>query len=215
MSVSRVEFKTADGVKIVADYYTPPQPSTKGVVLVHMMPATRQSWQNFAPVLQAEGYAALAIDLRGHGESGGGDYRNFGDQEHQASMADLAAAAEFLQGKGVTEIAVAGASIGANLALQFLAENPETRAVVLLSPGIDYRGIVMAPLVSRVSDKQKILLVGAADDAAGMGESCADMAASFGLSQKICYAAGGHGTNLFIAHPDLMSQIIEYLKKEF
>ncbi len=210
----KVEFITTDQVKIVADYYAPKAASRKGVVLVHMMPATRNSWEEFAGKLQAVGYHALTIDLRGHGESGGGNFQRFSDAEHQASIRDLEAAAKFLGEKGAAELAVAGASIGANLALQYLAENPETKAAVLLSPGLDYRGIQTPPLAARVSDKSKILFVGAEDDAASMGGSCEELVSELGITAKICFAAGGHGTNLFQTHPELPEALLDFLKQK-
>ncbi len=210
MTLQKVEFQTPDSVKIVADYYAAPG-STQGVVLVHMMPATRSSWGEFALKLQAAGYQVLAIDLRGHGESGGGDYHEFSDAEHQASIKDLEAAAKFLQDKEVDSLAFAGASIGANLALQYLAENPETKAVVLLSPGLDYRGIKIEPLAAQIKDKNKILFVGAEDDAGTMDGSCEEIAALLGPPQKICFEHGGHGTNLFASHPELMDKILDFL----
>lgn len=210
-----VEFQTRDNVKIVADYYPPAVSSSRGVILVHMMPATRKSWNEFAVRLMQAGYHVLAIDLRGHGDSGGGDYRQFSQEQHQASIADLVAAAEFLKAQRVSEIAVVGASIGANLALQHLAQDPQIRAAVLLSPGFDYHGIQTLPLAAQVPDKDKILLVGADDDAAGMGASCEDLQKRLNLSQKICFAAGGHGTNLLQSHPELAAQILDYLNKQF
>ncbi len=206
----RVDFQTQDGVNIVADYY-PAQDSSRGIILLHMMPATRESWNDFAAKLQGAGFHALAIDLRGHGESGGGSYQNFSDEQHQASIRDLEAAAKFLRDKGIAELFFAGASIGANLALQYLAEHPETKAAVLLSPGVDYRGIKIEPLATRVSDKQKILFVGAEDDAATMDGTCEEIAARLGGPQKICYQTGGHGTNLFRSHPELMEKMEKIL----
>lgn len=211
----RVEFQTADQIKIVADYYPAATLSDKGVVLVHMMPATRRSWQELAGKLQQQGYHALAIDLRGHGESGGGDYQAFSDEEHQASIQDLAAAAKFLAGNNVNNLVVIGASIGANLALQYFAEHPQVRGVVLLSPGLDYRGIKIEPLAAQLSEKQRVLLVGADDDAAGMGASCEDLGTQLGFVDKLCFQQGGHGTNLFQTHPELMEQIINFLNRSF
>lgn len=214
MSSQRVEFETQDAVKIAADYY-PAEGSSKGVVLVHMMPATRQSWRELGARLQESGYHALAIDLRGHGESGGGDYRQFSEAEHQASIHDLEAAAKFLQDKGVISLVFAGASIGANLALQYLAQNPETKAAVLLSPGVDYHGIEIEPLAKQISEKQKILFVGAEDDAGTMGGSCEEIAELLQAQSKICYPEGGHGTNLFQSHEELMEQMMSFLKERF
>lgn len=209
----RVEFQTSDNTKIVADYY--PADSRKGLVLVHMMPATKESWRGFARSLQAEGFHALAIDLRGHGESGGGDYQQFSDEQHQASIADLEAATAFLKQKGVTELSLAGASIGANLSLQHLAEYPETKSAVLLSPGLDYRGIKTAPLASKVADKNKILFVGSKDDEQTMDASCEEIISKLGLTKSIVYDSGGHGTNLFNTHPELTHKLVEFLSSKF
>ncbi len=211
----RVEFQTADGVNIAADYSAPSDPSSRGIVLAHMMPATKESWKDFAVKLQEAGYHVLAIDLRGHGESGGGDYRIFSDKEHQASILDLDAAANFFKEKGVAQIGFAGASIGANLSLQYLAENPETKAAILFSPGIDYRGIMLEPLAEKVSDMSKILFIGSEDDAGSMGGSCEEILEALGNPPKICYEAGGHGTNLFQNHPDLMDKIVDFLNRRF
>jgi len=73
----RFEATTADGVKLVGDFY----PSEKGkrapvVLLLHSVGQTRsgepQSRRNFGKLpelLQKEGYAVLAFDFRGHGDS--------------------------------------------------------------------------------------------------------------------------------------------------
>ena len=220
--MQKVQFHTSDQIRITGDFYEPNEPSAKGAVLVHMMPAAKESWRDFAAKLQTAGFQALAIDLRGHGESGsprsssgaagGGDYRQFSDAEHQASIHDLEAAAEFLKQKGVNELHFAGASIGANLSLQYLAQNPETKSVILFSPGLDYRGIETAPLAARVPDKYKILFVGAKDDEDTMGASCEEIIQKLGLAKSLIYDSGGHGTNLFQSHPELSEKLIEFLK---
>ena len=139
--MEKVTLKTEDGLDIVGLYYL--GPSSKGTLLLHMMPATKESWEEFAVKLQAEGYQVLAIDLRGHGESSGGPegFRNFSDVDHQKSMFDIDAGIEFLEKKGAARnnLVLIGASIGANLALWSLTENKEIKMPVLLSPGLDYR----------------------------------------------------------------------------
>jgi len=127
-------------------------------LLLHMMPATKESWNDFASIIQKNGYAALAIDLRGHGESTDMkgnrlDYREFKDEEHRSSMNDIASAKEFLAGKSevdLSRIAIAGASIGANLALWQASIDKDVRLIMLLSPGLNYRGILAGELATRV-----------------------------------------------------------------
>lgn len=211
----RVELKTQDGVQIIGDYY--PAESSRGILLLHMMPADRKSWTAFAAKLQAAGFQALAIDLRGHGESEGGPdgYKKFSDAEHQASQLDVEAGAEFLKSKGVTELHLAGASIGANLALKYLSERSEARSAILLSPGLDYRGVLTAPALEKISPTQGIYLAAAEDD----GYSRDTVAE---LSRKIIqdnrhmlkvFKSGGHGTRLFEAHPEFMEELATWLER--
>jgi alpha-beta hydrolase superfamily lysophospholipase len=67
--MEKVNFKTKDGVTIVGNYFKPRKEHAPAFLLLHMMPATKESWNDFASHLQKEGFEVLAIDLRGHGES--------------------------------------------------------------------------------------------------------------------------------------------------
>lgn len=62
---------TKDGVNIHITYYkSNAGAETPVIVLLHMNEGNRFVWQNgFAERLQAEGYAVITADLRGHGES--------------------------------------------------------------------------------------------------------------------------------------------------
>lgn len=214
MQSERVELNTHDKIAIIGDYY--PAKSSQGVLLLHMMPADRKSWAAFAGKLQKAGFTALAIDLRGHGESKGGPdgYRSFSDAEHQASRLDVEAAAEFLKSKGVSELHLAGASIGANLSLQYLSEHPETRSAILLSPGLDYRGVVTTPAMGRLAPERGVYLVAAEDDGYSrdsVRELSKNMREDSRHVLKI-FESGGHGTRLFEARPEFMDELVEWLK---
>lgn len=222
----RVELKTNDAVSIIGDYYAPAENSPRGLVLLHMMPATRQSWKAFAEKMQSaswrSGWHVLAVDLRGHGESEGGPdgYRTFSDAEHQASRADVEASVEFLKStlrqssgqEGV--IYLGGASIGANLALQYLAEHPDTRAAFLLSPGLDYRGVTTAASVRSLKSGQAIYVVASRDDAysADTIQQLYD-AASTGVKKDIkFFETAGHGTTIFEREPQFMDELFSWLQ---
>lgn len=168
-SVEVVSFETEDGVKILADYYRFPKSKFAGI-LVHMMPADRKSFNNLAKELQKAGYSVLAIDLRGHGESinstnGFLNYKNFTDEEHQASIYDLKAGSEFLKNEGfpIENQFLIGASIGANLSLQFLSQNKNLKAVVLLSPGVNYRGIKIEEFLEKSLEDKILVIIGKKD----------------------------------------------------
>lgn len=212
--------KTSDGVNIAYDLYEVDSPKAY-LVFVHMMPATKESWKDFAAKAQSEGYYGIAIDLRGHGNSDGGPsgYQNFSDEEHQKSMLDLQAAADLLKEKGATndKIYFVGASIGANLSLQYLAENPGFRKAVLLSPGLNYRGIEALPLVKKLSVNESVMYVTSRDDDNNveMTQELYNATPKLVKKELVVYETGGHGTSMFAApgEPDLSEAILKFLKK--
>lgn len=219
--MTRCILKTTDGIDIVADYYLPKTPSTQGVLLVHMMPATRVSWKMFATHMQEKGYHVLAIDLRGHGESTGGPegYKQFNDEDHQKSSFDLETAGEFLKTKGVEvdHLSLVGASIGANLVLQYGALRG-AKNIILLSPGLSYRGIKADPLVQKIKQGTRILFVASQDDDRSDGNNAETTQLLFDRTSEsvekkiILYREAGHGTEMFDKEePDLEEEIMTWL----
>ncbi len=218
MKSEKIVFETEDGVKIAGNYY--PASGNKAVILLHMMPATKESWRDFAVKLNERGFAALAIDLRGHGEStkGEGDrvlnHEKFSDREHQESIKDVEAASGFLKSKGFNpqSIALAGASIGANLALRYQAEHPDAAFTALLSPGLDYRGVETVPLAEKIGSKQFVFLAAGGEGDEYSTESAEKLHEILGCRKKIKILNGaGHGTNMFSKNPELADEIIKSL----
>lgn len=215
----KVTFTTSDGVEIVGDYV--PADSSRTVILLHMMPATRGAWRPFVKKLNDAGLSTLAIDLRGHGDSikkTTGEilnYKQFSDADHQASIYDVEAAASWLlreYGVGEEEIAFVGASIGANLSLQYLAEHKNVPVAVLLSPGLNYKGIDTQAAIVKVQPTQSIFFVGAQDDAYASLTIQYLIKETEAQKEVKNYDGGGHGTNLFDSQPKLMDEIVEWLK---
>ena len=63
----QLEFRTTLGnLKLVADAYGNPQ--AQPVLLAHGGGQTRYAWGKTAQQIAAEGFYAVALDLRGHGE---------------------------------------------------------------------------------------------------------------------------------------------------
>ena len=220
--VTKIKLTTSDGINIAANYLEPNNP--KGyLVLAHMMPATKESWNDFMRGAEGAGYASLAFDLRGHGESDDGPegYKKFNDAEHQSSLADVAAAVNWLRARGASDIYdiyLIGASIGANLVLKYLGQDPKIKSAVLLSPGLNYRGLESRPLIKKVADSQRVMLVGAKDDGRSSGNAAEMAKALFkDLPEKqgelLLYERGGHGTDLFKASegPNLETEILKFI----
>ncbi|OGZ01936.1 MAG: hypothetical protein A2946_04190 [Candidatus Liptonbacteria bacterium RIFCSPLOWO2_01_FULL_53_13] len=220
--MEKIILTTTDSATIAGNYY--PGNAPRGVLLVHMMPATKESWGEFAPRLAEKGYHALAIDLRGHGDSASGPdgYQNLHDADHQKSILDVEAGMAFLRTKNISEgdIALVGASIGANLSLQYLAAHPGVKTAVLLSAGLNYYGIETLPLAQALRQGQRLLLAASEDDMRRSGSNCAAMAtkiyehtASDAEKKLITYHHAGHGTDMFGKEsPDLAEEILAWLR---
>ncbi len=221
--MEKINFTTKDGMKIAADYrnvdISKYQQPIGWVVLTHMMPATKESWENFAADLQKSGYESLAIDLRGHGESDGGpnEFTEFSDAEHQKSILDLEAAVDYLiknREASPEKIVFIGASIGANLSLQYISEY-SLKTAVLLSSGLNYRGIKTEPMIKNLKAGQRIFFATAKDDDANAEENqkLYDSTPA-GVEKKIqIYEFGGHGTDILENQPELENLIIKFLQK--
>lgn len=151
----RVELKAEDGTALVADYY---EGGEKGIVLLHQYRLDRSIYEPFAKLLQQEGFSAIAVDLRGHGESDG-NYERFTDDDFRKMLQDAVAAAQALDRRGKRVAGIVGASIGANTALRY--SSIQNEPAVLLSPGLVYHGIDIDGVTSRAP----VLIVVAQEDA--------------------------------------------------
>ncbi len=213
----RVNFKTEDGVIIVGDYYSAENP--KGhILMLHMMPALKESWQECAKVFTKAGFSCLAIDQRGHGESVKTEdgrilnFKDFDDAGQQSKILDVRAAVQWLeqQGAAISKLALVGASIGANLSLQYLVETAQLKTAILLSPGLDYRGIKVDELAKKISPAQTFLCVAASDDDYSY-QTCRALFGITGQVKVVQLAQGGHGTNIFNDHPEVIDQMVEWI----
>jgi dienelactone hydrolase len=148
-----VRLNTTDDVGIIGTYYPTDQPHSPAVLLLHSILRDRSVWTDFATLLQHNGIAALAIDLRGHGEStrkltADGpvkiDMRALTGHDYQDMLLDVEAAIDWLETQPEIDkkhIALIGESLGANIALRYAAINEDLSAVAVFSPGLNYRGV--------------------------------------------------------------------------
>ena len=194
-SAAPVSFKSPDGWTIRADY-TPPRKGRPVAILAHGVAAGKGEWTPLRKALAARGVGSLAIDLRGHGESldgpsGKTDFRGFdAARTWPDCRQDIEAAAAYLQKRGVgpKRIGYVGASIGANLASW---AQPRPRFLVLLSPGLDYRGVRL----SRVPDELPVLVAASSEDAYAW--RTAEDYVPQNPGAVFLKAAAGHGAQMF------------------
>ena len=210
MAAEAVSLAAADDLTLIGTLYTNPAQTTPqpGILLLHMLGSHRTVWEQVGLVatLVDNNYVVLTLDMRGHGDTGG-------SQDWAQSPDDIQRAWEFLrQQPGVDgdRTAIIGASIGANEALIAAANEPAITGVILLSPGLVYRGVQTEPAMSAYGDRP-ILLVASEDDSYS-ADSILRLAE---LSQREAnvqmYTNAGHGTNMFAAASDLPDLIVGWL----
>jgi non-heme chloroperoxidase len=113
------------GLRLVGDRWGR-RPQRGTVLLLHGGGQTRQSWARTARRLEAAGYLAVAIDSRGHGDSG---WDPAGDYSLDAFAGDLLAVVDSLPERPT----LVGASLGGITALLAAGEHPGlARALVLV-----------------------------------------------------------------------------------
>lgn len=219
--MKKITCTTPDGVKLIGNYFSPATSSTAGVLCLHMMPETKESWTELAELLAAQGRQVLAIDERGHGESIWRDdqklnYEEFSDAEQQAKRLDVDAALQWMQSQGVqlNQCVVIGASIGANLALDALVRFPQLPAAVLLSPGQDYRGVQTDTTITQLKPEQHVLLVASRDDEYSFEsvERLDQLAKTPHETWRL--ERSGHGTRVFAAEPNLMQKVVQWIAEK-
>ncbi len=119
-----VALTAEDGVTLQAWYRVPANGAA--IVLVHGAGNSRENVRAYAELLAGHGYGVLALDTRGHGQSGG-PANLYGWQ----GTRDVGAALAFLQAQpDVNAIGGLGLSMGAEILLGAASTYPELRAIV-------------------------------------------------------------------------------------
>jgi dienelactone hydrolase len=197
--------KTADGYNVAAWYWAPTGKQAPGIILVHQRGRDKSSWGSLPALLTKEGYAVIAVDLRGHGQTTGLDKRrvpleNLTDADYKGMLKDVAAADKFLrQQKNVDgdRIGIIGASIGANLAIMYLAQDRRIRTAVCLSPGLDYKGLKPLDYMKAVDKRPLYLLAGKGDEySANSAAELSHAGDAKGPKSLRLFEGSDHGTDL-------------------
>lgn len=202
---------TTDRIKIAASYYPAEKDTFQAVILIHMLGSNRHDYDKLAETL-SENYGVVTFDLRGNGESDL-NWEKFPPNEYRKMPMDVEAAKEYMKQQGYRRFAVIGGSIGANLAL-IEAQNKDVEAAVLLSPGLDYRGVKVDEYSSKASDK-KVLIIASSEDSYSADSSAAIYNAMHSDKAELkIYDGAGHGTNM-LTSPMVLNHVLQWLDENF
>lgn len=213
-----VSFDTDDAT-ITGSYWAPTDASTTAcVVFAHQLSSTRAE---YTPVIaRLVGTAHLyAIDLRGHGAStrapdgAAVTWKGFTLEDWAKVERDLLSAIGAVRQRGGgARCVVVGASIGSSATLRLAAAAPDlVSAVVLLSPGLNYRGLstVEAARTTRVP----VLIVhsqeaGASDAATALANLLTEASTPV---EVIADAGTAHGMKIVAADPALLDRVVAFI----
>ena len=228
-----IDLQAVDGTILKASYFAAGKPGP-GVLLFHQNDRSRSSWDDLARQLAAAGINTLAVDGRGHGESGGTR-----EDAIKKTSADMETFFQFLISQpGVQRdvIGLAGAgSYGVINALETARLHPAgIKSLVMLSgdsfpPGIEF--------LHEASQLPELFVIADTDEYPPTVETMLWLhaRASSPMRKLIHYSAaqeapwlwyetsdpskvpdtGSHGTDLFKTHPDLPGIIVQWFITTF
>lgn len=125
-----LDLRGHDGIRLAADAWG--SPDDPPVFLLHGGGQTRHAWGDTARAIAAEGWHAISVDLRGHGDS---DWCPDGGYGHSDFAADVTALASASAAPPV----LVGASLGGIASLLAVGESPTPLASALVLVDIAVR----------------------------------------------------------------------------
>jgi dienelactone hydrolase len=211
-----VDLTAGDGVKLKATYFAAAKPGP-GVLLLHQCNRQRKVWDGLAQRLAAAGINVLTLDYRGYGESEGDRFDKLPPQEEAQIQAekwpgDIDTAFQYLVSQpGVTRdvIGVGGASCGLNNSIQTARRHTEVKSLVLMSGSTDLKGRQFL----RESTKLPVFFAVADDDEFPPSVVTVEWLYSLAADPDkkfVHVATGGHGSDMFKAHPDMPGEIVNW-----
>jgi dienelactone hydrolase len=208
----------ADRLRISADYYTPPAGTgaAPAVLLLHDHAHDRTSWAPLIESLHRAGFAVLAIDLRGHGDSTTTETLEKARAKDPAlfrdMQEDLRAAYDWLAQQERIDrarLAIVAAGVGANVAWRYAAEDRSVDAIVALSPKLRACGLDAPGDIHQIAGRQILLLGNASDRDAVYSLQKRNKA----VQVKIYAHTDEAGTELLNTARGIEREIVDFLKK--
>lgn len=159
-------------------------------------------WEGFARRLQHEGFTLLVLDDR-----------DLTGQPLEELYRRLDAAKDRLVESGAhpLNLAVAGESTAAGLALLYAAHCPDMQAAVLLSPPLVYLDQNLESVMAVLKDCPSLIAAAEGDRYGAQAATVLKKSAPVFAELRL-WPGSAHGTDLFAGHPEAVMQIVQWLK---
>lgn len=192
------------------------------VILLHGINGNFTEWGDIPAKLVKAGYAVFAMDLRGHGKSiryangrkkswrkfGIGDW-NMMPRDIDSILAFFAKSEDYPQ-VDTRRVSLIGSSLGANVALVAASRNrPSVKAIVLLSPGLEYKGLSATPAVLYYQNPS--LIIAGQEDPYASNSAETIYKWSQGPKSIRIYKDIGQGLDMMKNEPTLQQEILSWL----
>jgi pimeloyl-ACP methyl ester carboxylesterase len=188
------------------------------VLLLHQCNRQRKVWDDLATRMTAAGMNVMTVDLRGYGDSEGTPIDKLTPDEvnvvfNDKMPLDVETAYKFLVVQPTVSpgiLVVGGASCGVNQSVHLAMKHPEIKALVLLSEITDMEGRNFL----RAHPSLPLFLATAEDDADPGVSDLMQWLSTFSTNPHtkfVRYKTGGHGVEMFVAHPELPVTIVDWV----
>jgi dienelactone hydrolase len=206
-----------DGLKLKGTF-SAAAASGPGVLLLHQCNRQRKVWDDLATRMTAAGMNVMTVDLRGYGDSEGTPIDKLTPDEvnvvfNDKMPLDVETAYKFLVVQPTVSpgiLVVGGASCGVNQSVHLAMKHPEIKALVLLSEITDMEGRNFL----RAHPSLPLFLATAEDDADPGVSDLMQWLSTFSTNPHtkfVRYKTGGHGVEMFVAHPELPVTIVDWV----
>ena len=202
-----VNVRADDGRTINALAFEPSQRPSPAVVLVPMLGRPKDDWNALGQRLADAGILAVAIDLPALSDPGDSTTLGGWSADVRAAVGYLASRPDVRSGS----IGIVGASLGASLAALAAAPDPNVRALVLVSPAQEYRGVRIDAAMKDYGGRPALLMASNHDPYAA--RTVRDLAKDAPGPRETRFSDTiAHGTILLARDQDMARAVVEGLQ---
>ena len=203
-----VTIHAADGRSVTATLFEANHLPAPAIVLVPALGHPRDEWQEIAQRFAEQNITALTIDLpAGVLPADGAELAGWSGL--------VRGAVTWLNGQPNVRpgsIALAGASLGGSLAATTAATDPRIRALALISPSTDYRGLRIEGSLRQFGSRPVLFITSRKDPYAT--RSARELAKEApGPRETFFGDAASHGVPLLAAEPDLARMLVDWFQR--
>ena len=216
MVTEDVSLTAADGTELAATVARPTEGTClPGLLLIHQYTNDRTQWDALLPTFVEAGYVTIAVDLRGHGDSGPqqGALSDILTDPDQAPL-DVAAALDWLRDSPSVDnarLGAVGTSIGANLTIVALHKGWVSAAVPISTRLEAVEALAGMPESLTLSN---LFCLATDGDGGGVqADSCTQLVADAtgDTRLEIIEGSSAHGVTLLSQFPEVVPEFLDWL----